>query len=85
MSTRPFAWATSALIVLATPLLGAQSTPAPRGTGRRGSALSGAGASVGAGGGNMSWNSTHPVKGCSAEDFYLEDVHGGLFYCFAAD
>ncbi len=37
------------------------------------------------GGGNMSWNSTHPVKGCSLEDFYLEDVHGGLFYCFAAD
>ena len=37
------------------------------------------------GGGNMSWNSTHPVKGCSLEDFYLENVHGGLFYCFAAD
>ena len=37
------------------------------------------------GGGNMSWNSTHPVKGCSLEDFYLEDVHGGLFYCFAID
>jgi hypothetical protein len=35
------------------------------------------------GGGNMSWNSTHLVKGCSLEDFYLEDVHGGLFYCFA--
>ena len=37
------------------------------------------------GGGNMSWNSTHIVKGCSLEDFYLEDVHGALFYCFAAD
>ena len=37
------------------------------------------------GGGNMSWNSTHIVKGCSPEDFYLEDVHGALFYCFAAD
>jgi hypothetical protein len=37
------------------------------------------------GGGNMSWNSTHIVKGCSQEEFYLEDVHGALFYCFAAD
>ncbi len=37
------------------------------------------------GGGNMSWNSTHTVKGCSLEDFYLEDVHGALFYCFAAN
>jgi hypothetical protein len=37
------------------------------------------------GGGNTSWNSTHNVKGCGLEDFYLEDVHGGLFYCFAVN
>jgi hypothetical protein len=34
------------------------------------------------GGGNGSWNSSHPTRGCSQED--LTFSHGvGLFYCFA--
>jgi hypothetical protein len=34
------------------------------------------------GGGNGSWNSSHPTRGCSQED--LAFSHGaGLFYCFA--
>lgn len=36
------------------------------------------------GGGNISWNSTHPSRGCSQEK--LKSSGGaGLFYCFAAD
>lgn len=36
------------------------------------------------GGGNTSWNSAHPSRGCSLEK--LESSGGaGLFYCFAAD
>jgi hypothetical protein len=36
------------------------------------------------GGGNGSWNSSHPTRGCSQED--LAFSHGvGLFYCFAAN
>lgn len=36
------------------------------------------------GGGNPSWNSTHPSRGCSQEN--LQATGGnGLFYCFAAD
>lgn len=36
------------------------------------------------GGGNTSWNSAHPTRGCSQEG--LQSTGGaGLFYCFAAD
>jgi len=36
------------------------------------------------GGGNVSWNSAHPSRGCSQEG--LQSTGGaGLFYCFAAD
>jgi len=36
------------------------------------------------GGGNLSWNSAHPSRGCSAEG--LRTTGGnGYFYCFAAD
>ena len=36
------------------------------------------------GGGNSSWNSTHPSRGCSQEN--LASTGGaGLFYCFAID
>jgi len=36
------------------------------------------------GGGNLSWNSAHPSRGCSQEA--LQSTGGaGLFYCFAAD
>jgi hypothetical protein len=36
------------------------------------------------GGGNTSWNSAHPSRGCSQEA--LQSTGGaGLFYCFAAD
>ncbi len=36
------------------------------------------------GGGNTSWNSAHPSRGCSQEA--LQGTGGaGLFYCFAAD
>jgi len=36
------------------------------------------------GGGNTSWNSAHPSRGCSQEG--LQSTGGaGLFYCFAAD
>ncbi len=36
------------------------------------------------GGGNISWNSTHPTRGCGQEA--LQSTGGaGLFYCFAAD
>jgi hypothetical protein len=36
------------------------------------------------GGGNTSWNSAHPSRGCSQED--LRRTGGnGYFYCFAAD
>lgn len=36
------------------------------------------------GGGNLSWNSAHPSRGCSQEA--LAGTGGaGLFYCFAAD
>ncbi len=36
------------------------------------------------GGGNTSWNSAHPSRGCSQAD--LQKTGGaGLFYCFAAD
>jgi hypothetical protein len=36
------------------------------------------------GGGNTSWNSAHPTRGCSQDD--LVSTGGvGLFYCFAAD
>jgi hypothetical protein len=36
------------------------------------------------GGGNTSWNSTHPSKGCSQENL-VGTGGGGLFYCFAAN
>lgn len=36
------------------------------------------------GGGNVSWNSAHATRGCSAQE--LRSTGGdGLFYCFAAD
>jgi hypothetical protein len=36
------------------------------------------------GGGNVSWNSAHPSRGCSPEN--LQSTGGnGYFYCFAAD
>ncbi len=36
------------------------------------------------GGGNLSWNSTHPSRGCSQKN--LQRTGGaGLLYCFAAD
>ena len=35
------------------------------------------------GGGNSSWNSTHPSKGCS-QDNLVGTGGAGLFYCFAA-
>jgi hypothetical protein len=36
------------------------------------------------GGGNGSWNSSHPTRGCSQEDITFS--HGvGLFYCFAVN
>ncbi len=36
------------------------------------------------GGGNLSWNSAHPSRGCSQEDL-TRTGGAGLFYCFAAD
>lgn len=36
------------------------------------------------GGGNTSWNSAHPSRGCSQEALQSTGG-GGLFYCFAAD
>ena len=35
------------------------------------------------GGGNTSWNSTHPSRGCSQENL-VSTGGAGLFYCFAA-
>ena len=34
------------------------------------------------GGGNVSWNSTHPSRGCSQENL-VATGGAGLFYCFA--
>lgn len=36
------------------------------------------------GGGNTSWNSAHPSRGCSQEDL-TKSGGAGKFYCFAAD
>ena len=36
------------------------------------------------GGGNLSWNSAHPSRGCSQEAL-VGTGGAGLFYCFAAD
>jgi hypothetical protein len=36
------------------------------------------------GGGNVSWNSAHPSRGCSAENLRSSGGNG-YFYCFAAD
>jgi len=36
------------------------------------------------GGGNVSWNSTHPSRGCSQADLQASGGDG-LLYCFAAD
>jgi len=36
------------------------------------------------GGGNTSWNSTHPSKGCSQENL-VSTGGAGLFYCFASN
>jgi hypothetical protein len=36
------------------------------------------------GGGNTSWNSAHPSRGCSGEKL-VSSGGAGLFYCFAAD
>lgn len=36
------------------------------------------------GGGNTSWNSAHPTRGCS-QDALKQTGGAGLFYCFAAD
>jgi len=36
------------------------------------------------GGGNMSWNSTHPSRGCSQENL-VATGGAGLFYCFAVN
>ena len=36
------------------------------------------------GGGNSSWNSTHPSRGCSQENL-VSTGGAGLFYCFAID
>ncbi|MXY26156.1 MAG: lectin [Acidobacteria bacterium] len=36
------------------------------------------------GGGNSSWNSTHPSRGCSQENL-VATGGAGLFYCFAVD
>jgi hypothetical protein len=36
------------------------------------------------GGGNTSWNSTHPSRGCSQENL-VSTGGDGLLYCFAAD
>ncbi len=36
------------------------------------------------GGGNSSWNSTHPSRGCSQENL-VGTGGAGLFYCFATD
>jgi hypothetical protein len=36
------------------------------------------------GGGNTSWNSTHPSKGCSQENL-VATGGAGLFYCFAVN
>ena len=36
------------------------------------------------GGGNSSWNSTHPSRGCSQENL-VATGGAGLFYCFAID
>jgi len=36
------------------------------------------------GGGNTSWNSAHPTRGCS-QDALKSTGGAGLFYCFAAD
>ena len=36
-----------------------------------------------AGGNNISWNSTHPSRGCSQENL-VGTGGAGLFYCFAA-
>lgn len=37
-----------------------------------------------AGGSNISWNSTHPSRGCSQENL-VATGGAGLFYCFAVD
>lgn len=37
-----------------------------------------------AGGGNISWNSVHPSRGCSQENL-VSTGGAGLFYCFAVD
>ena len=37
-----------------------------------------------AGGGNISWNSVHPSRGCSQENL-VATGGAGLFYCFAVD
>ncbi len=37
-----------------------------------------------AGGGNISWNSTHPSRGCSQENL-VATGGAGLMYCFAID
>src|SRR6266852_3323995 len=36
------------------------------------------------GGGNMSWNATHPSRGCSQENL-VATGGAGLFYCFATN
>ena len=36
------------------------------------------------GGGNTSWNSTHPSRGCSQENL-VATGGAGLFYCFATN
>jgi hypothetical protein len=36
------------------------------------------------GGGNMSWNSTHPSRGCSQENL-VSTGGAGFFYCFATN
>ena len=36
------------------------------------------------GGGNTSWNSTHPSKGCSQENLVATGGNG-YFYCFATN
>jgi hypothetical protein len=35
------------------------------------------------GGGNLSWNSAHPTRGCSLKILLDEGGGAGLFYCFA--
>jgi hypothetical protein len=36
------------------------------------------------GGGNTSWNSAHPSRGCSQENL-VSTGGAGLFYCFATN